>query len=765
MIRFLILAIALCPLTLFAQFTYVLNENIPVRNEDNTLLTMPWGGGLDAAQHNTLDLNLDGKDDLVIFDRMANKVITFINQDNHYIHAPHYEALFPSDISSFMLLRDFNCDGKKDLFTSDVLGIKVYVNTTVSGSNLSWQQFLFYAGPGSTKSTVLLTKGFSGLVNLQLHFDDLPSITDIDGDGDLDIINMRYAATGNIEYHKNLSKENYSTCDSLEFELVTQTWGDVKECECGVFAFNGAACPPEGGRTEHSGGKSLLALDVDGDADLDLLISEATCTKMYLLNNEGTSESPVFNTSSDFPVLDKINFIIFPSVFYEDIDFDGVKDLISTPAISSKTYYYTDLKHSNWLYKNTGTSASPNFTFTKNDFLQDEMIDVGDNSVPAFTDYDGDGDFDMFISNHSSETLDANIALYENTGTKEAPEFKKVTDDYLSFSLFNLYNLKISFYDINADNKTDLVFSTTNLQTNAPALFYLLNKDKNKLNFSGQQPVQIEILLQSSDNICVTDVNLDGKADLLIGKNGGALEYWKNDGALNFSLENGTYLGLGADFSRQNLACATGDLNSDGKSDLIITGRSGLLQIISEFRNASDASGSVAQIVYNPITETYIAHNLGGRIWPTIVNLFNTNKPAIVVGSVLGGLQVLQSDNAYVLPNVADIRVFPNPASSFLTVHTDRQVTMRIFSALGQEVKSQTLINGNEDFSFDISSYAKGVYVLQFSYPDAAQINYSGTPHVTSAFPALLATPFAILSDGILNHAKRKTISIRIIKN
>jgi hypothetical protein len=83
MIRSLFLFV-LSPLSLLAQFTYVLDESISVRNTDNTQLTMPWGGGLNAAQHNTLDLNLDGKDDLVVFDRMANKVITFINQNDHY---------------------------------------------------------------------------------------------------------------------------------------------------------------------------------------------------------------------------------------------------------------------------------------------------------------------------------------------------------------------------------------------------------------------------------------------------------------------------------------------------------------------------------------------------------------------------------------------------------------------------------------------------------------------------------------------------------
>jgi hypothetical protein len=765
MMRILLFVLLTSPLISFAQYSYSVYDSIPVNDESNTSLNLPWAGGLNAAQFNTMDLNADGKDDLLIFDRMANKVITYINNDNQYKYAPNYEALIPTDVSNYILLRDFNCDGKKDIFTSDVLGIKVYMNTTQPGENLSWKQFLFYAGPGETKSPVLLTKGFTGLINLQMQYDDLPSITDIDGDGDLDILNMRYTANGSVEFHQNFSQERYGTCDSLEFERVTQAWGNFLECTCGVFAFNGSPCPPQGGRTEHAGGKSLLALDVDGDGDLDLLISEATCTTLYLLKNEGTSTVPIFNTSSSFPSINTVMFNIFPGAFYEDVDFDGIKDLIATPNIYSKTNFNSFLNQSDWLYKNNGTTASPNLTFVKKNFLQDEMIDVGDNSVPAFTDADGDGDQDMFISNHSSDNYRGKIAFYENTGSKEMPTFRFQTDDYIGLSGFNLYNLKISFADMNGDNKIDLLFSGTSFETANTNLYFIANRSAGKLDVDNLLPIPINISVLYTDNVCATDVNLDGRMDLLIGKNSGTLEYWKNSGALSFSLESATYLGFTSTITRQNPACATGDLNSDGKTDLIFGDQSGIVQIISDFRNASDASGVVAQIVYNPITETYIAQNLGGRIWPTIVNLFNTNKPAIVAGNILGGVQVLKNNDGYVLPNAADIRVSPNPTTALLNIYADRQVSMRIFSGLGQEVKSATLINPRENFSIDISSYAKGLYILQFSYADAPQINYSGTPHVTSGFPALIGTPFALLSDGILNHAPRKTISFRIIKN
>ncbi len=47
--------------------------------------------------------------------------------------APDYESLFPSDVLNWILLRDFNCDGQKDIFTGDIFGMKVYKNTTPPG--------------------------------------------------------------------------------------------------------------------------------------------------------------------------------------------------------------------------------------------------------------------------------------------------------------------------------------------------------------------------------------------------------------------------------------------------------------------------------------------------------------------------------------------------------------------------------------------------------------------------------------------------------
>lgn len=719
MIRILCFFLLSLPLTLQAQFTYFLDQSIPVQDTNGDNLSLAWAGGLNATQYNTMDLNGDETDDLVLFDRMANKVITLITEENRYIAAHGYEDLFPAGISNWMLLRDYNCDGKKDIFTGDILGIKVYINTTPAGENLQWKQLFFYTGFPGSKSEVLLTQGTSK-VNLQLQYDDLPSISDLDGDGDLDILSIQYSGH-TIEFHKNLSMENYGTCDSLEFLRITRTWGDLRECTCGVFAFNGASCPPDsGGRTQHAGGKSLLALDLNGDQQQDLLLSEAECTQLYAFSNEGTSLDPEFNDYSTFAQTSPANFYIFPAAYYEDVDFDGEKDLMVSPSIFAREFLNTNLRQSNWFYKNTGTTANPSFTFAARDFLQKSMIDVGDNAVPAFADYDGDGDLDMFISRNSSQNFSASIDLYENTGTTSSPAFKLSSEDYLGFSGSRLYNLKIQFTDINSDNTLDLVFSATSFDTGGTNLYFIRNKNQTSIDFSGTAVQALPFNLTYAENIFVTDVNQDGLPDILTGRSEGQLEYWKNNGIPGdplFVLEEENFLEFNSSTLRQNLTCSAADLDADGKTDLIVGEQTGKIGIISDYRNVTDHSQLLYDVVFNPVLENYSEKNLGGRIWPVAVNLFHSNKPAIVVGNVLGGVHVLRNDEGKSLSEYPVVDMYPNPIlkNDLLNIKPDRSGTIQIVSVLGQQLSDPVALQGNQIYQYTLPPLASGLYLLKFT--------------------------------------------------
>ncbi len=717
----LIIVLLSFPAVLAAQFTYTFDQSIPVKNSEGETLSMPWAGGINAAQYNTLDLNGDGKQDLVLFDRMANKLLTYLNVEDQYKYAPEYEELFPEGITNWILLRDYNCDGKKDIFTGDILGIKVYTNITVPGEPLAWDRFFFFSQPGETKSPVLLTKGFSGKVNLQLQFDDLPNIVDIDGDGDLDIMNVRFVGAGTIEYHQNFSMERYGTCDSLEYERQTQQWGGLTECECGVYAFNGAPCnTPGGGRIEHAGGKALLTMDINNDGVQDLLFSEASCTQIHQFINEGTNSNPIFNAASPFPANDPANFLIFPAAYYEDVDFDGVPDLLATPNIFNKEYLAANLKSSNWFYKNLGTAQSPSFSLVKNNFLQDQMIEVGDNSVPAFVDADGDGDYDMFIGQNFEEGFKTSIHLYENIGTQSEPSFQLVTKDYGGFSALNSYNVKPQFTDVNGDGKIDFVFSATSTLNNQTQLRYILNTSQTGLNFSGQSISSIPFNFSFSENIHVTDVNSDGIPDLLVGRSTGALEYWRNTGpvgSFNFVLENSAYLNFGPSVLRQFPATYTADLDNDGKMDLLISNQSNVLSIISDYRKPN-ADAPLSELIFNPLTETYLTKNLGGRIWPTAVQLFSTDKPVIVVGNTLGGLHLLVNENSEPLPANPQVIVFPVPLpqNEPLKIRTDRAGYLHIVSVLGQSVTPFYIVPANQEVSINLPPLAGGIYLARMIF-------------------------------------------------
>ena len=674
-----------------AQFLYEIDPSIPVVGAGSLALKYPWSGGLNAGQMNTLDLNHDSKEDLVIFERMGDLVLTFLQEEGEYVYAPEYEVLFPQSITNWLLLRDFNGDGRKDIFTGDAMGVKVYLNKTQAGQALTWQPFLFFNG--TSKGPLLLTEKTTK-VPLQMSYDDLPSIADADGDGDLDIFSMDFPGASRIEFHKNLSIENYGTLDSLDFKRVNANWAGVRECGCGEFAFDYSVCSTSG-RENHAGGKSLFAFDADNDGDLDMLFAEAECDQLFLFKNESGDDDPnnaVINSAVPYP--ETFSMVNFATPYREDVDFDGVKDLIVSPNLFFREFDETNFKESVWFYKNTGTNAVPVYAAVNKSFLQGDMIDVGDNAVPAFFDVDNDGDQDMFTGCYINSNYEAaSIYFFENTGTSTEPQFEFVTDNYRTLSALGYVNIKPKFADMNGDTKIDLVFTA---QTGTVTeLYYILNTGTAAADFSGSITTTGFVLTWREENITPVDVNLDGLQDLIVGGLNGALDYWKNTGTAAspvFTLEQENYLSLSSTVLRQSPSVATGDLNNDGKDELIYGDQSGKVTLISNFREAADASGSVTEIVYNSTLDDYIAQNLGGRIWPTIANLHGFLKPEIITGNILGGIHILQNryPNTGVAEEIAEpvISIYPNPAFSHqtLTVEVDAPAEFQLFTVLGQAI-------------------------------------------------------------------------------
>src|SRR5690606_21025784 len=132
-----------------------------------------------------------------------------------------------------------------------------------------------------------------------------------------------------------------------------------------------------------------------------------------------------------------------------------------------------------------------------------------------------------------------------------------------------------------------------------------------------------------------------------------------------FSLENETFLGFSTTPLRQNITAAIADLDGDGHADLVVGDETGRLGVISNFREeGADVSQLDRNLVYNTSLETYGEQNLAGRLWPVVVNIFNTHKPAVVVGNVLGGVHILRHDEGSSPPETPEVNIYPNPVST-----------------------------------------------------------------------------------------------------
>ena len=699
-------ALIASPLVGYAQLQWAFVTDVPVIVADDTLQN-PWAGGLNSGQYSSIDLNQDGQSDLIVFDRTSGKLNTFLYLEDHYRYAPTYEALFPVDLHDWVLLADYNCDGKQDIFTSTSGGIRVFENT--SEAQLS---FRLAADPIATEST-------SGTFNLQVNSSDIPGIIDVDGDGDLDILTFDFAAGGTIEYHQNQSQETSGTCESLNFKRITRRWGDFEECRCGIYAF-GEPCSSGGGRTanvEHVGGKSIIAFDYDGDGDQDIAFGDEACSNLAFLTNEGRAEEALFLSASDtFPVAaSPADGFFFPAAYRANVTADPHPEIIVAPNVFSNVQSSIDFTQSSWLYRNLGGATQPRYELIQRDFLQREMIDLGANAAPALGDFDGDGDDDLLLG--AEQTRDqARLYLYENVGTPTAPVFQLADDDYLGLSAEGFTALKPSLGDINGDGQVDLLLQSSGTGVLAQ-LHYLLNQSPTRWDFVPDLR-SLGVTMVEFDTPFFYDINQDQYADLLIGRVTGKLEYYQNGGSdtLSFTLVTDTLAGIKNNPFARNLAPWVGDLNGDGSPELLTSDGSGVMRVYDRFLEEAPTISTMLIRDGNGVAQE---SRWGLRTWWAGADIFGTGNPALVVGNAQGGVYLLANSNGS-SPSPPEseallLTVFPNPATPDheVKIRVNQPAQLLVFNLLGQLVNQEAQINPQALYRLDQRGLAAGVYLLK----------------------------------------------------
>ncbi|MBI3512186.1 MAG: T9SS type A sorting domain-containing protein [Bacteroidetes bacterium] len=679
-----------------------------------------WAGGMNSCQYSNIDLNQDGIMDLFIFDRQGNKITTYVSNGTpdsvDYVFAPQYISAFPR-MHDWAILRDYNCDGKMDIFTSNLSKIELYKNVSTVAGGLAFQ--LVTTGI----KTDITPNSTDSMAPLNVSWIDVPAIRDIDGDGDLDVLTYGVGGT-QVEFHHNMSKELYGVCDSVNsYTLETLCWGEFYESQLDATITLNVSCsnPPAHNDASHDvhlhNGSCLECINTDGDNDQDVIIGDLANPNINYIRNAGTNTFAHCDYVDPlYPSYDTTMYLnIFGCGYHLDVDNDGKNDVVFSPNGFTGVENY----HSSWLYHNTGRNDSVRLHFIENNFIQGHMIDVGEGSYPRLFDFDHDGDLDLFIGNRGyydiSGFFPTMISLYKNTGTNAAPVFDLITKDFAHITQQDTFAQGAipTFGDIDGDGDQDMIVGDVN------GFLNLYRKDPgNDSNFvlTTQHIQNIDVGSYAIPQL--VDVDRDGLLDLLVGEQSGNVNYYRNTGTNAvpfFTLITplfGNVIVTQAGFTTGYSAPWLYDDN--GNYILFCGSERGFLY---RFDNVD---GNLAGN-FTLTDSLYVSSYEGGRIVPCVADLNNDSLFDVVIGNYAGGVSLFYGDNNVGIAEHPPLNIFfsayPNPANETLTIETadlpsqDEFITLTDIS--GKIVLSQKILL--QKTMLGISSLADGMYFCTIS--------------------------------------------------
>jgi hypothetical protein len=718
----------------FHDFGFERKTNIPVYGFDEKLLDLAWTGGLNNCQFHKFDLNFNGIEDLIIFDRHGNRLLTFLNDGSEgeyaYSFAPEYIDYFPA-VEHWIQFHDFNNNGKKDIFTYIVGGIKAFKN--VSETEIKFEQITF----------PYLTSLYGNIqTNLLVTNVDYPAIVDMDGDGDLDILTFWGLGTF-LEKHTNKSMEYYGHADTLVYEKTDYCWGwfaesdesNVITLDTCLFLKNHALpvhVNPDG---ERHTGSTLLMLDMTGNGLNDLILGDIDYPGLILLMNGGTQDS-AYITGIDtlFPSNTRpVDLFSMPAAHFIDVTNNGINDLVVSPFEPS----LRRAKHhdNTWFYKNTGTNELPVFEFEREDLFQHRMIDVGAGSMPVFADINNNGLPDLFVANFGyNDTCFydpfynlqckyvSQLAFYKNTGTPGNPVFTLIDDDVAGLSELGLRSIYPAFADIYGDGNIEMIIGHAD---GGLMLFKDISDGKGFPEFALVDDDFQNIKVSGFSTPQLIDLNGNGLFDLVIGQQNGKISYYRNQGSNTIPQFIRVSDELGGVNVTDPFTSYTGHSiphffhDTENILRLFVGSESGRIFYFNYIENNLDGNFTLAE-------ERLLLIREGIRTAPATAYLSGNEFPDMVIGNYSGGLSFYQGT----LPKPFGIKdfevskgkgfdVFPNPASSIVMLVLDREenvsASLEVFDMTGRLVhKEINLVN--RQMIIPVDEWNRGLYIFRVKF-------------------------------------------------
>ena len=360
--------------------------------------------------------------------------------------------------------------------------------------------------------------------------------------------------------------------------------------------------------------------DLDGDGKPDFVVTNNAANTISVFRNTSVGDSISANSFAA-----GVNFTTGtnPSgIALGDLDGDGKLDIVVSDGISGTIS----------VFRNTSVSGS----ITAGSFSSKiDFATGGSGSGVAIADLDGDGRPDIVVTNRNSST----VSVLRNTSSSGAISFSTNVDFPTGPLPYG-----VAVVDLDGDGKLDLVVANTG--ENALSLFRNTSTPGSITASSFASRVNIAT---SGVPIAVVaaDLNKDGKPDIISANTGDSTISVFQNNSTSGSITNGSFA-AGIDFklSAAPNAIAVGDLNGDGLPDVAVT--NGNSNTLSVFLNANNAGGNVtnnsfaSRVDYAVGTDPYglAIGDLNGDGRPDLVATNSGGNTVSVLPSVVGSPSV-----------------------------------------------------------------------------------------------------------------------------
>jgi len=443
-----------------------------------------------------------------------------------------------------------------------------------------------------------------------------PTFADLNGDGDQDL--LQGSADGNLYYFDNTGDANAPAFDTVQLN---------------PFGLSGG-----------SGYSAPDFVDIDGDGDFDLFVGDDAGNVQYFENTDPSfGSAPAFSAPQQNPFGLSPPGLIYASPAFVDIDDDGDADVFLGEGYGRIFYF-----------ENTGSAVAPAFIERTGSANPLDFVDTGTFSSPFFADIDGNGTFDLFTGWFLGD-----LFYYQNIGIDSIPIFAPKQSNVFGLENPGQFSTP-AFVDADGDGDLDafageisghLKYFTNSGIISTPAYV-----------FDMPNPMGL-VEVGSLSAPAWADMDGDGDVDAFIGEQGpaiginGRLFYFQNTGSVSdpafadavinpFGLS-----GVGF-YSHPSLA----DFDDDGDNDLMVGEQGGSLQY---FENLATGTGT-DPVFGSPQTDPFGCTLTGiANAAPEFVDLDGDGLIDIVAGESGGSILFLKNTGTANAPVCAAAQTNP----------------------------------------------------------------------------------------------------------